>query len=338
LYTIGKTESVALSETPSEPYVRNVLFYGDLNEYLYKDRKIEGKLSIYEVDDTVSLMTVNTDRNGRFSMLLPADKYYKVLVEAEGYVNQSVFVNSLSNTDKEYVSIIVLRKGDGFIKGNLEESPVARKLIEYSSLQINLTDQITGNLVNGTVSIKNVNDTAEYALTKQVVGGKLVLPVVGDCVYSMSVTADNYCVRANELVNIPADQDSYEVNVQLLPLTATAQRAGSLSFKNILFNSAKFDVTNEFANDLMRFAKQVASDKNVVITLTGHADSTGPDAMNMRLSENRARSVAKFLKKYGVLDSQIVIVAKGETEPIASNETEEGKRLNRRVEFSINYK
>lgn len=71
------------------------------------------------------------------------------------------------------------------------------------------------------------------------------------------------------------------------------------------------------------------------IVVEGHADSTGPEDYNLRLSERRANSVTRYLTSYGVHASRIDAVGFGETLPRASNATAAGRQLNRRVEIRI---
>ncbi|AAM72582.1 MAG TPA: OmpA family protein [Chlorobaculum sp.] len=75
------------------------------------------------------------------------------------------------------------------------------------------------------------------------------------------------------------------------------------------------------------------NDTNVVIE--GHTDNTGTEASNQILSERRAESVATLLRTYGVSGRRLTAIGYGETRPVATNETEAGRRLNRRVEVLI---
>ena len=68
------------------------------------------------------------------------------------------------------------------------------------------------------------------------------------------------------------------------------------------------------------------------VSVIGHTDSVGPEAYNQKLSEKRASSVAKYLEQNtNIVDEQIDAIGKGETDPTASNDTKEGRELNRRV-------
>ncbi|MEQ9350948.1 MAG: OmpA family protein [Vicingaceae bacterium] len=71
------------------------------------------------------------------------------------------------------------------------------------------------------------------------------------------------------------------------------------------------------------------------VELVGHTDNIGSDAVNMRFGEVRAISAMRYLKRHGISEDRISIESKGETMPVASNETSEGRAKNRRVEVSI---
>jgi OOP family OmpA-OmpF porin len=71
------------------------------------------------------------------------------------------------------------------------------------------------------------------------------------------------------------------------------------------------------------------------VRIEGHADWTGPDAYNQGLSERRASSVRKYLVSHGVDASRLTTAGFGESRPIASNDTREGRALNRRVELQV---
>jgi len=70
--------------------------------------------------------------------------------------------------------------------------------------------------------------------------------------------------------------------------------------------------------------------------IRGHADSTGTDAYNQTLSEKRAAAVMKYLVDHGIDKARLTAIGFGESRPVASNDTAEGQKLNRRVEIKFN--
>ncbi len=77
-----------------------------------------------------------------------------------------------------------------------------------------------------------------------------------------------------------------------------------------------------------------ASKGNEMLEIVGHTDSTGPEAYNLGLSERRAQSAANYLEGKGVSMSRITVKGMGESAPVASNATREGRAMNRRVEIN----
>jgi len=86
---------------------------------------------------------------------------------------------------------------------------------------------------------------------------------------------------------------------------------------------------------LNEVARTLASYNQTYIDVLGHTDSTGSEAYNQTLSERRAQSVADYLASHGVARARMGIRGYGETQPIASNDTEVGRAQNRRVEIKV---
>lgn len=105
--------------------------------------------------------------------------------------------------------------------------------------------------------------------------------------------------------------------------------------QDILFPVSGFTVTPALEADLRVLAGSLNRYPNSVVTVTGHTDSTGSAAYNQTLSERRAESVAAVLRASGVNPARVRTVGAGENAPIASNLTEEGRALNRRVDITI---
>lgn len=103
----------------------------------------------------------------------------------------------------------------------------------------------------------------------------------------------------------------------------------------ITFAYDRADVQPQFQPTLNEVASVLAQYPKTYIDVLGHTDSDGADAYNQGLSERRASAVAAYLSSHGVQSARIATRGYGETQPIASNATEQGKALNRRVEIKI---
>ena len=103
----------------------------------------------------------------------------------------------------------------------------------------------------------------------------------------------------------------------------------------ITFSYDSAAVQPQFQPTLNQVAQVLAQYNQTYIDVYGHTDSTGTDAYNQSLSERRARAVADYLAGRGVQQPRIGIQGYGESQPIASNDTEDGRAANRRVEIKI---
>ncbi len=99
----------------------------------------------------------------------------------------------------------------------------------------------------------------------------------------------------------------------------------------------EFDRSNilpQFEDTLNEVGSELGDRTEEQVFLTGHTDSIGTEEYNMALAERRAESVARYLQNQGVNPEQMVLQARGESQPIASNATEQGRFMNRRVEIT----
>lgn len=103
----------------------------------------------------------------------------------------------------------------------------------------------------------------------------------------------------------------------------------------VTFDVNSYTLQPRFRTTLDEISKSLKNYPNSLIDVYGHTDSTGSDQYNQTLSENRARTVANYLVMQGVSDARVRSLGYGETMPIASNDTEEGRARNRRVEIKI---
>lgn len=104
---------------------------------------------------------------------------------------------------------------------------------------------------------------------------------------------------------------------------------------NVTFAFDSADVNAQFYPVLDKVAATLIEYDRTVIEVAGHTDSIGSESYNQQLSERRANSVAAYLASHGVPSARVVTIGAGELHPVASNDTEDGRAQNRRVEITI---
>jgi outer membrane protein OmpA-like peptidoglycan-associated protein len=109
-----------------------------------------------------------------------------------------------------------------------------------------------------------------------------------------------------------------------------------ITLSDVLFVFNQSDLTPMAKSQLDALMSKFEDADVVSIKVVGHTDSVGSDAYNQALSERRASSVAEYLLSQGVAPNKVTSEGKGKSQPIADNETEEGRAKNRRVELHIN--
>ena len=103
----------------------------------------------------------------------------------------------------------------------------------------------------------------------------------------------------------------------------------------ILFDFDSYALRPEAREHLTNFAASLKEYADSEVLIVGHTDSSGADEYNQRLSENRANAAGNHLIRAGVGPSRVKMMGLGETEPVASNDSQDGMQLNRRVEVAI---
>jgi OOP family OmpA-OmpF porin len=108
-----------------------------------------------------------------------------------------------------------------------------------------------------------------------------------------------------------------------------------IRLNNIFFDTDKADLKPESEAELKRLYDFLLSNPSIKIEIAGHTDDRGSDSHNQVLSQARVNSVIAYLLEKGIKTERLIGVGYGESKPVGTNETEEGRAINRRVEFKI---
>jgi outer membrane protein OmpA-like peptidoglycan-associated protein len=103
----------------------------------------------------------------------------------------------------------------------------------------------------------------------------------------------------------------------------------------VTFDFGKANLKSQFYPALDNVASTLAEFNQTIVEVSGHTDSIGSDAANQTLSVQRANAVGNYLIGRGLVRERFEIVGFGETRPVASNDTDSGRALNRRVEIRV---
>jgi outer membrane protein OmpA-like peptidoglycan-associated protein len=112
-------------------------------------------------------------------------------------------------------------------------------------------------------------------------------------------------------------------------------RKGSVTLEGVTFETDSANLTETSRPVLDKVAAAMSKYPRLKVEVQGHTDSSGADAHNMKLSQQRADSVRDYLISHGVAADQMTTKGYGETEPIADNSSEEGRAQNRRVVLRV---
>lgn len=153
--------------------------------------------------------------------------------------------------------------------------------------------------------------------------------------YGIAVNADG-CTRDDDGDGVAWSLDKCKGTPKGDPVDASGCTALSFGAVNFGFNSADLNAMGK--DTVAKAAKVLMGNSNITkVTVSGHTDSTGPAAYNQALSERRAMSVKHGLVSHGMSKDMIDAVGLGESQPIASNDTKDGRAANRRVEINVQH-
>jgi outer membrane protein OmpA-like peptidoglycan-associated protein len=150
--------------------------------------------------------------------------------------------------------------------------------------------------------------------------------------YGFLASSDKF-ISVNENVDLKdlGEYKELERDLYLVPI----EIGEKVRLNNIFFATGKWDLLPESFAELDKLVKILNDNPNMVIEINGHTDNVGNDESNLALSQKRAAAVVTYLLGKGISNTRLDSKGFGETQPVAPNETEEGRALNRRVEFVI---
>jgi len=156
------------------------------------------------------------------------------------------------------------------------------------------------------------------------------IPVERD--YALNVSAKGYLFYSeNFSLKEQTEHDAYAFDVPMVPI----QKGERVVLKNIFFETNKYALKPASRAELDKLVSFLTQNESVTIEIGGHTDNVGSKDYNQNLSEKRAQSVYDYLVEKGIPSSRLAYKGYNFEEPIATNNTDEGRAQNRRTEFKI---
>ncbi len=203
-------------------------------------------------------------------------------------------------------------------------------------------------LPNAKVEFIDLTTNKVHAFSKTDRDGEFLvcLPLGKD--YALSVTKESYIFHSENfaLAENNSRDEPFILKIDLQPIPDIAISEGPsnnseivegkpIILKNVFFETGSAELKDASINELNRLKKLLTDNPLLRIRINGHTDKVGSDEDNLVLSDDRAKAVYDYLVQNGIDMTRLSFKGYGETLPIADNETEDGRQLNRRTEFVI---
>jgi hypothetical protein len=201
-----------------------------------------------------------------------------------------------------------------YVKGHVKDAETGKPLAS----ELTLIDLSSGKKIAETSS--NPSD------------GEFLVCLPSGKSYAFNVSLPGYLFYSGHF-DLPSGEtlDAYQQDVMLQPI-----RAGkSVILENIFFETGSFQLSASSLYELNRLVELLNKNPNLKLEVSGHTDNVGDAKANLALSENRAKSVVTYLESKGVARERLKSTGYGNTKPIAPNDTESGRKKNRRTEFTV---
>ncbi|MCZ4407508.1 OmpA family protein [Cryomorphaceae bacterium 1068] len=280
---------------------------------------------------------INTpDDDVFFSVAADGRTAYYSSDREEGYGEKDIYRLTFLGPEKQPV----LNVEDRLIAGSNErkiEIPLQPAVEIRTSKMVLLMglvlDDETEAPVAATIDLID-NSTAEVLASFQVEpsSGKYLVSLPAGKNYGLNVNADGYLFNSLNF-NIP-DSAGYREFYKVIKMKRI-KIGETIVLRNIFYDYNKATIRDESTAELDRLEKVLVENPTIKVEISGHTDNVGGDDYNLNLSEQRAQSVVSHLQSNGIDPSRMIAKGYGESQPLATNDTPEGRQENRRTEFKI---
>lgn len=210
--------------------------------------------------------------------------------------------------------------------------PKESRAIEIAYIKGKITNKITGDPISAKIEFSDLasSETILFEESNRIGNYFSVLP--GNADYGLNIQKKGFLVYSkNFSLSVENVRKAYILNVKLIPIAVDQK----VKLENVFYTTASFELDNRSNSELNKVADFLNDNPTVTISIEGHTDNVGSKSANITLSRNRAKSVYHYLVERGIDKSRLSSKGFGSSDPISDNESEDGRRKNRRTEIRI---
>lgn len=183
-----------------------------------------------------------------------------------------------------------------------------------------------------TVELTDINNRSLVSTLQTDEDGSYLVTLPEGNDYAFNVNRKGYLFFSQNFSLNRKQQDSaFLINIPLQPIA----KGAFTILKNIFYATNKFQLEPQSQTELNKVIDFLKENPKVKIQITGYTDNVGSGNDNISLSSNRAKAVADFITSSGIVKGRVIYKGLGSSHPISTNQTDEGRALNRRTELSI---
>jgi OmpA-OmpF porin, OOP family len=189
----------------------------------------------------------------------------------------------------------------------------------------------TGEAINASIVFEPVADTKQVAEKTTATSAGYSVSLSTDAVFKVRIESNGFISTIENLDVKTYEMKDLEMNFNLQPIEVGT----TVNLRDVLFEQSKTTLLPQSYAQLDQVVSFLKTNSKVSIELSGHTDNVGNSAKNTKLSQDRVNAVKSYLISMGIDSDRVTGKGYGGSKPIASNNTEETRKLNRRVEFTI---
>lgn len=210
--------------------------------------------------------------------------------------------------------------------------PKDSRAIEIAYIKGRITNKVTGAPISAKIEFSELKSSETILLEESNKRGDYFSVLPGNTDYGLNIQKKGFLVYSkNFSLSDENVRKAYILNVRLIPIAIDQK----VKLENVFYATASFELDVRSNSELNKVADFLNDNPSVKISIEGHTDNEGSKSGNIRLSKNRATSVYQYLITKGIDKSRLSTKGFGSSEPVADNETEEGRKRNRRTEIRI---